>query len=447
MSDPVRERLAAAGLDDREAGSKSRLFSMASRALDRMREEADSETALWYVPGRVEVLGKHTDYAGGPSLLAAAERGFCLAASPRTDSEVRIVDVGMGLECRFSLPGEGGPPAADWEVYPRTVARRIARNFPGPLRGADVAFASDLPPSAGMSSSSALVVALFSVLADANRLDGHPAYRGAIRGLEDLAGYLGSVENGAPFGTLTGDRGVGTFGGSEDHTAILCCSHGLLALYRYNPVRHQRSLPMPAGCRFVIGVSGVEARKAGAAREQYNRASLSAAAILEAWHASGGGSEPTLLDAVTSSPDAPERIRETLRRVPPGRFTSRMLLERFEQFLEETRRVIPAAMEALERGDLAALGEAVDRSQQAAERFLGNQLPETIDLARSARALGARAASAFGGGYGGSVWALVDSGDAGAFCSAWESVYHRRFPEARGDEFFITGAGPGRLRL
>jgi galactokinase len=104
-------------------------------------------------------------------------------------------------------------------------------------------------------------------------------------------------------------------------------------------------------------------------------------------------------------------------------------------------------VKALERGDLAALGEAVDRSQRAAERFLGNQVPETIELARSARALGARAASAFGGGYGGSVWALVDSSDAGAFRSAWESIYHRRFPETRGDEFFITGAGPGRLRL
>ena len=447
MSDPVRDRLAAAGLDEGEAERKSSLFSLASRALERLKEGRRAEATLWYVPGRIEVLGKHTDYAGGPSLLAAAERGFCLVASPRSDGEVRIVDVGKGVEARFSFPAEDDLPARDWEIYPRTVAGRVARNFPGPHRGVDVAFTSDLPPSAGMSSSSAFMVAVFSALADANRLDRHPAYRGAIRGPEDLAGYLGSVENGADFGPLAGDRGVGTFGGSEDHTAILCCRPGLLALYRYHPVRHEKSLPMPAGFRFVIGVSGIEARKTGAAREQYNRASLSAAAILEAWRASGGGSEPTLLDAVTSSPEAPERIRETLRQIPPGRFTPAMLLERFEQFLEETRRVIPAAVEALERGDLAALGEAVDRSQQAAERFLGNQVPETIDLARSARSLGARAASAFGGGYGGSVWALVPSAEAGAFCSAWESVYRRRFPEARGEEFFLTGAGPGRIRL
>ena len=85
MSDPVRERLVASGLDDREAGSKSRLFALATRTLERMREKPEAETILWYVPGRVEVLGKHTDYAGGRSLLAATERGFVFAAAPRTD--------------------------------------------------------------------------------------------------------------------------------------------------------------------------------------------------------------------------------------------------------------------------------------------------------------------------------------------------------------------------
>ena len=62
---------------------------------------------------------------------------------------------------------------------------------------------------------------------------------------------------------------------------------------------------------------------------------------------------------------------------------------------------------------MAAFGDLVDRSQQLAERRLGNQVPETIELARSARELGARAASAFGAGFGGSVWALVSRADAG----------------------------------
>jgi len=90
------------------------------------------------------------------------------------------------------------------------------------LRGADIAFASDLPPAAGLSSSSALVIATFLAISDLNALGAHDEYRRAIPDADHLAGYLGAVEGGAPFGSLDGDRGVGTFSGSQDHTAILC---------------------------------------------------------------------------------------------------------------------------------------------------------------------------------------------------------------------------------
>ena len=73
-----------------------------------------------------------------------------------------------------------------------------------------------------MSSSSAMVVAFFLALAKINRLSERPEYRENIHNQEDLAGYLATIENGQTFRKLAGDNGVGTFGGSEDHTAILC---------------------------------------------------------------------------------------------------------------------------------------------------------------------------------------------------------------------------------
>ena len=76
-----------------------------------------------------------------------------------------------------------------------------------------------------------------------NELGDHPAYRRHITSCEDLAHYLGCVENGQTFGDLAGDRGVGTFGGSEDHTAILCSEPGRLRLYRYAPARFERAVP------------------------------------------------------------------------------------------------------------------------------------------------------------------------------------------------------------
>jgi galactokinase len=125
-----------------------------------------------------------------------------------------------------------------------TVARRLAMNFPGELIGADIGFASDLPPSAGLSSSSALIVAFFLALANVNWLTDHLAYQQNISNREDAAGYLGTIENGQSFGTLAGDRGVGTFGGSQDHTAILCARAGMLRQYSFCPVR----------CRFPRGM-------------------------------------------------------------------------------------------------------------------------------------------------------------------------------------------------
>jgi len=90
----------------------------------------------------------------------------------------------------------------------------------------------------------------------------------------------------------------------------------------------------------------------------------------------------------------------------------------------------------------------VDRSQEAAETLLGNQVPETIHLAASARAAGAAAASAFGAGFGGSVWALVELARGGQFLAAWAEDYRRRFPrEARSAAFFLTAAGPAAFRV
>jgi galactokinase len=90
----------------------------------------------------------------------------------------------------------------------------------------------------------------------------------------------------------------------------------------------------------------------------------------------------------------------------------------------------------------------VDHSQLAAERLLANQVPETTFLARKARELGAIAASAFGAGFGGSVWALVPDSDTAAFRTRWAEAYAAAFPvAARGSEILITHAGPGAVEL
>lgn len=439
------ERLETAGMSAPESRRKAQLFKQAAQALATNR---DGELYGWHVPGRIEVLGKHTDYAGGRSLLCAAERGICVAARRRRDAIVSVVDVVNGESTDFQLSADLALPSAGWTVYPKTVARRIARNFPGPLSGTAVAFASDLPRAAGMSSSSALVVAMFIAMAKVNRLEQHGAYRGSIQSPEDLAGYLGCIENGQTFRFLAGDYGVGTFGGSEDHTAMLCARAGHLVQYSFCPVRLEGSVKLPDDCTFIVAVSGVVADKIGSARHKYNRASCAAQGVLEAWLSETGHHSETLAAAVSSSTDAPDTIRAALKQAMVPDFDATTLLERFEQFLLESETIIPQASAALARRDLVRFGDLVQASQQAAEELLGNQVAETVTLVHGARALGAHAASAFGAGFGGSVWALVTRDHAATFADLWRADYLAKYPEHTvRSQFFATSAGPALLAL
>jgi galactokinase len=440
------ERFLACGMSADESASKGVLLERALRSLPGVGTGADT-LHLYYVPGRVEVLGKHTDYAGGRSLLCTVEKGFCLAVRPRLDARVHVINARSRAQCRLDLNPDLLPTGPQWANYPSTVVRRLARNFPFARRGADIAFISDLPAAAGMSSSSAFIVGIFLALAGINALAESAAYRREIRSPEDLAGYLGTVENGESFGTLTGDRGVGTFGGSEDHTAILCSRSGELKQYSFCPIRHERTVALPDGWVFVIGVSGVIAMKTGAARAKYNRASLTARKALEVWQTASGRRDPTLAAAASHAPDAPDRIRAVLQNSTDPLFPARLLCDRFEQFLDESTTIVPCATDALADGDMARLGLLVDRSQRSAETLLGNQVPETTALAGSARRLGAAAASAFGAGFGGSVWALVPAEEAADFKARWAAAYQNRFPARKQSRFLITRPAPAALRL
>jgi galactokinase len=437
--------LVAAGMSADEAARKAEAFARCTGRLDGGRA---GEVLQVFVPGRIEVLGKHTDYAGGRSLLCAVERGFSLVARGRPDRLVTVTaaDTGESFTCPIDPTLE--PQVGHWSNYPATVVRRIARNFPGAETGADVVFSSDLPPAAGMSSSSALMIGVLAAITTVNRLTETPAYRSAIEGPLDLAGYAATIENGRTFRTLPGDRGVGTFGGSEDHTAILSCRAGRLARYAFAPVRFEHDVVLPEPWVFVVASSGIVAEKTGAARELYNRASRLAGDVLQAWTRATGRADQTLEEAVTSAPDAREHLLDVLAAVHDGEWDNRTLVNRARQFCLESVDLVPGAMAALAGGDFAAFGEIVDRSQQAAEEWLGNQVPETVFLSASARACGAVAASAFGAGFGGSVWAMVRRTDAPAFAEAWAAAYRAQFPDAAARAVFVpTRPGPAACRI
>ncbi len=82
--------LVSAGLDEAERAAKAQLFQ---RTLDRWQRDIGTDpAAAWWVPGRLEVFGTHTDYAGGRSLVAPVPRGFVFLAAGRRDRQIRAID-------------------------------------------------------------------------------------------------------------------------------------------------------------------------------------------------------------------------------------------------------------------------------------------------------------------------------------------------------------------
>ncbi|MDO5661734.1 MAG: galactokinase family protein [Brachybacterium sp.] len=410
--------------------------SGASPRDDLLREARDEAT--WFVPGRVEVLGKHTDYAGGRSLLAAVDRGHTVAARASGNDILRVtstlahetIEIPLDRPEQREVPGGG-----HWSGYIRTVVDRLRANFPAMLRGADIRIESDLPLAAGMSSSSALVTGVALALIDLAGIGATDVFRREVTDRESLAEYLGCVENGQSFGALEGHRGVGTFGGSEDHVAMLCGREGRLVQYSFSPVRCEQDVAVPDDRVLVVAVSGVEAQKTGAAMERYNRVSRSAADIVQLWNRDTGHADANLGSVAARGPDAVERARALVR-------GEGYLVGRLEQFLSESEQIIPAAVAALGAGDLEQFGSLVDLSQQHAEEGLGNQVPETVGLQRLAREMGADAASAFGAGFGGSVWAMVPADGADRFAADWLDAYADRFPAtANAATWLVTRPG------
>lgn len=428
------------------------------------RSHASTDRQRFVVPGRIEVLGKHTDYAGGRSLLCATEQGASVAVAPWSEPGLRITDARTGETAVVPFDPDLEIDRSCWHRYPMTVVRRLCRDLPGTLRGAEMAFSSDLPRAAGISSSSVLTIAVFHALAEIASLRDRPEFRRRVRTDSDLATYLGCIENGRAFswqdenrqggnrqgGTWPADGGVGTAGGSEDHTAILFGQKDTLVRYAFCPVRFEESAPLPENYVFAVASSGIKASKAGTSkrssvREHYNRLSHLTDELAAIWRTETGAKEATLGDIVWQ-PGAAKRLASLIDRSNRPAEDRRALATRLEQFVFESEHAVPEAAAALRADDLEDFRRIVEQSVETGARCLGNQIPETLYLTEQALRLGALAASPFGAGFGGSVWALVRQADADEFSNAWRGRYAETFPEpAVAASFFATRAGAGLL--
>ncbi len=321
------------------------------------------------VPGRVNLIGEHIDYHGLPVLPIAIQRSVRVAFRPRKDSRIRAVSAGE-YGCREFEWTPGLVPAAsgDWENYIRAAANVVARGFLGgaPLAGIDAAVESDLPAAAGLSSSTALLVAFTLALLRAN---------GRAPTFEQLMEVLPD-----------GEQFVGTRGGGMDHAAVLGSHAGCASLIEFTPFS-LRPIAIPEGWSFLVAHSLVTAEKSGGARQQYN-----------ARRAAGTVARDRLgFDSYRSAIEG--RTFEDLRALSETLKTE----EERDSFLHVTGEAlrVRAAVHAMEQADAAGFGRLLLESHASLRdrlRVSVSALDRLVDAAVASGALGARLT---GAGFGG----------------------------------------------
>jgi len=476
----LQKILVAGGMTEDVAAGKAGLFQDAARKLIKAGHNSSTMATGYWVPGRIEVVGKHTDYAGGRSLLGAVSKGFCIVSVDRDDDKCRILTTLGKTDAECTIPMDGTADASkmegnagNWALYPVTTINRLVSNF-GVNKGVDFAIGNDIPGASGMSTSSAMVCAVFMVIAHRNEMHKSELYKKHLPTVEDLYGYLGCCENGQNYNELIGHKGVGTFGGSEDHTGIMSGSRGKLKMFSYCDTTYEKSFDFPEDMTFVIASSGHVAEKTGGSMEDYNNAAFLSFAAADAYadatgaqlarrtlaevvkHARANAKKESFLGGAKDG-DVMKYVMGKIDQVDDGntypkesdkKWPKGLLAPRFEQFYRESECIVAAVGESFAAKDLKRLGELVDESQSLTDTHLKNIVPATRALPKLARGLGAHAASAFGAGFGGSCWAAVDANKASEFSAAWKEKYLAEFPGNKDKAlFFIMPPGPGAFRL
>jgi len=338
-------------------------------------------TEISYAPGRVEVLGNHTDYNQGVVLAAAIDRGLTMTGHARR-GDVVVLTSRTHVEVRLSelrrLTDER------WANYPLGVVQQFVRAGYA-VRGFEAEITSDLPAGAGLSSSAAFEVATAGLLMKLHgwRIDPLEVAKLCRRAENEFVGVASGLL----------DQATSVFG-RADHLVHLDCQSEQI-----------RMILFPAGYALVIADSGV---KHNLVQSQYNTRREECAAAARA------------LGVANLREVTPELLRAAGESLDP------VLSRRAAHVVGENDRVW-RAVEALQVGNAAALGQLMNASHESSRTNFQNSTPELDRLVEIARGLpGVLGSRLTGGGFGGGTVTLADAARAEEIVEHLRAEYTRQ---------------------
>jgi galactokinase len=363
---------------------------MPERAIESFRAHfGHAPQVVVRAPGRVNLLGGHTDYNEGYVLPAAIDRVAWVAAAPLAEPMAHLVALDLEEEARFPL--EPVPPAeGTWADYARGVAWALAESGRRPV-GMEALLTSDVPVGAGLSSSAAVEVAFAW------------AWR-ALSGFE-----LGRAEA-ARIGRRAESDYVGVRCGIMDQMASAAGRAGHVLLLDCRTLE-MMPIPLPPGAMIVVADSGVRRELAASAYNERREQCEAAARILSAY-----------------LPDV-----RALRDLTPGEL-ARLAFHLPAELRKRARHVVHAnvrvleSAEALRQGDVERLGAAMRRCHESLRDDYEVSSPELDLLAETAWGVeGCYGARLTGAGFGGCVVALVEENAVEELSAQLVRAYRGRF--------------------
>ncbi|MFQ5340084.1 MAG: galactokinase [Anaerolineae bacterium] len=316
-------------------------------------------------PGRVNLIGEHTDYNDGFVLPMAIERETRIAAAPRDDGRVHLVALDLDSEDEFRLAGLAPTEEERWSNYVRGVAAGLLEAG-HPVRGMDALIQGDVPIGAGLSSSAALEMAV-------------------VQAFSAVSGFTVSPENAARIGQHAEHTFVGIMSGPMDQLASALGRPGHALLIDCRDLSHELA-PLPAGVTILIADTAVRRRVVASAYNE-RRAQCEAAARALGVPALRDAT-PAMLDAAPLDPVIAMRARH---------------------IIDENNRVLETVA-ALRAGDLLRVGELMNASHTSLRDLYQVSSPELDIMVELLRAQpGCYGARLTGAGFGGCAVGLMDS--------------------------------------